>query len=69
MSDMTRQYKSRFEELVSKGNELEREKDENRAKIEKLDEDLDDLETKHKVIEKENIDEITGLKRQIDEMS
>lgn len=69
VSDMTRQYKSRFEELVSKGNELEREKDENRAKIEKLDEDLDDLETKHKVIEKEKIDEITGLKRQIDEMS
>ena len=66
---MTRQYKSRFEELVSKGNELEREKDENRAKIEKLDEDLDDLETKHKIIEKEKIDEITGLKRQIDEMS
>lgn len=69
VSDMTRQYKSRFEELVSKGNELEREKDENRAKIEKLDEDLDDLETKHKIIEKEKIDEITGLKRQIDEMS
>jgi hypothetical protein len=40
-----------------------------KAKIEKLDEDLDDLETKHKVIEKEKIDEITGLKRQIDEMS
>ena len=35
----------------------------------RLDEDLDDLETKHKVIEKEKIDEITGLKRQIDEMS
>ncbi len=69
VSDMTRQYKSRFEELVSKGSELEREKDENRAKIEKLDEDLDDLETKHKIIEKDKIDEITGLKRQIDEMS
>jgi len=63
VSDMTRQYKSRFEELVSKGNELEREKDENRAKIEKLDEDLDELETKHKIIEKDKIDEITGLKR------
>ena len=69
VSDMTRQYKSRFEELVSKGNELEREKDENRAKIEKLDEDLEELETKHKIIEKDKIDEITGLKRQIDEMS
>jgi DNA anti-recombination protein RmuC len=69
VSDMTRQYKSRFEELCSKGSELEREKDENKARIEKLDEDLDDLETKHKVIEKEKIDEITGLKRQIDEMS
>jgi len=63
VSDMTRQYKSRFEELVSKGNELEREKDENRAKIEKLDEDLEELETKHKIIEKDKIDEITGLKR------
>jgi chromosome segregation ATPase len=63
VSDMTRQYKSRFEELVSKGNELEREKDENRAKIEKLDEDLEELETKHKIIEKDKIDEISGLKR------
>jgi hypothetical protein len=42
---------------------LEREKDENRAKIEKLDEDLDELETKHKIIEKDKIDEISGLKR------
>jgi len=63
VSDMTRQYKSRFEELVSKGNELEREKDENRAKIEKLDEDLEELETKHKIIEQDKIDEISGLKR------
>ena len=63
VSDMTRQYKSRFEELVSKGNELEREKDENRAKIEKLDEDLEELVTKHKIIEKDKIDEITGIKR------
>ena len=31
VSDMTRQYKSRFEELCSKGSELEREKDEARA--------------------------------------
>ena len=69
MSDMTRQYKSRFEELCAKGSELEREKDENKAKIERLDEDLEELETKHKLIEKEKIDEISGLKRQIDEMS
>jgi DNA anti-recombination protein RmuC len=69
VSDMTRQYKSRFEELCSKGSELEREKDENKAKIERLDEDLEELETKHKLIEKDKIDEITGLKRQIDEMS
>ena len=48
---------------------MEREKDENRAKIEKLDEDLEELETEHKKIEKDKIDEITGLKRQIDEMS
>jgi DNA anti-recombination protein RmuC len=54
---------------VSQGAKLDREKDDNKAKIEKLDEELEDLENKHKIIEKEKIEEINGLKRQIDEMS
>ena len=40
VSDMTRQYKSRFEELVAKLSDLEREKEDNKSKIDSLDEAL-----------------------------
>lgn len=69
VSDMTRQYKSRFEELLAKLNDLEREKEDNKAKIEGLDEVLAALEEEHKGIEKEKVDEIQRLRKQIDDMS
>ena len=53
---MTRQYKSRFEELVAKLSDLEREKEDNKSKIDSLDEALGALEEEHKQIEKEKID-------------
>ena len=66
---MTRQYKSRFEELVAKLSDLEREKEDNKSKIDSLDEALAALEEEHKQIEKEKIDYIHTLRKQIDDMS
>jgi predicted nucleic acid-binding Zn-ribbon protein len=66
---MTRQYKSRFEELLAKLNDLEREKEDNKSKIESLDEALNALEEEHKAIEKEKFEYITALRKQIDDMS
>ena len=66
---MTRQYKSRFEELVAKLSDLEREKEDNKSKIDSLDEALAQLEEEHKNIENEKNLEIHSLKKQIDEMS
>lgn len=66
---MTRQYKSRLEELVAKINDLEKEKEDNKSKIDSLDEALAALEEEHKQIEKEKIDHIQGLRKQIDDMS
>jgi chromosome segregation ATPase len=69
VSDMTRQYKSRFEELVSKLADLEKEKEDNKSKIDSLDEALAALEEEHRAIEKEKLDQISVLRKQIDDMS
>ena len=69
VSDMTRQYKSRFEELVSKLADLEKEKEDNKSKIDSLDEALAALEEEHRAIEKEKLDQIAVLRKQIDDMS
>ena len=66
---MTRQYKSRFEELVAKLSDLEREKEENKATIDRLDEELAALEERHKKEEEDKNTEIKGHKTQIEQMS
>ena len=53
VSDMTRQYKSRFEELTEKDKLLKREIDANTDTIEMLTEDYQKLEQEKQAIEKE----------------
>lgn len=69
VSDMTRQYKSRFEELTEKDKVLKREIDANNDMIEMLSEDYAKLEQDKQAMEKEKQEEILKLKKQIDEMS
>lgn len=69
VSDMTRQYKSRFEELTDKDKLLNREIDANNVVIENLQEEYAKLEQSKQEIEKVKLEEIQKLKKQIDDMS
>ena len=60
---MTRQYKSRFEELTEKDKLLKREIDANNDTIELLTEDYVKLEQEKQAIEKEKQEEILKLKK------
>ena len=66
---MTRQYKSRFEELTEKDKVLKRESDANNDMIDQLTDDYQKLEAEKLEIEKEKQNEILRLKKQIDDMS
>lgn len=66
---MTRQYKSRFEELTDKDKLLNREIDANNVVIENLQEEYTKLEQSKQEIEKVKLEEIQKLKKQIDDMS
>ncbi len=69
ISDMTRQYKSRFEELTEKEKLLKREIDGNNDSIEELKDSYSKLEQEKMTIEKDKQEEISKLKKQIDDMS
>lgn len=69
VSDMTRQYKSRFEELSEKEKHLKREIDANSDIIAKLMEDYEKLEQEKQSVEKNKQEDIARLKKQIDDMS
>jgi dynactin complex subunit len=66
---MTRQYKSRFEELTDKDKLLNREIDANNVVIENLQDEYAKLEQSKQEIEKVKLEEIQKLKKQIDDMS
>jgi dynactin complex subunit len=66
---MTRQYKSRFEELTEKEKLLKREIDSNNDSIEELKDQYSKLEQEKMTIEKDKQEEISKLKKQIDDMS
>jgi prefoldin subunit 5 len=69
VSDMTRQYKSRFEELSEKEKQLKREIDANSDVIARLTEDYEKLEQEKQTVEKGKQEDIARLKKQIDDMS
>lgn len=69
VSDMTRQYKSRFEELTEKDKLLKREIDANNDTIDDLMADYNKLEQEKLAMENEKQEEIIRLKKQIDQMS
>eukprot|EP00347_Sterkiella_histriomuscorum_P022483 403338322 len=69
IADMTRQYKSMFEELTEKINKLEREVVDNDDAISDLKEKYDKLNAEKNEIEKQKNEEIKELKKRIDEMS
>ena len=69
IADMTRQYKSRFEELSDKEKVLKQEIEGNDDQIEELKEQYARLEQEKMTIEKDKQEEISKLKKQIDDMS
>ena len=69
IADMTRQYKSRFEELSDKDTILKREIEANNHQIEQLEDQYAKLEQEKTNIEKDKQEEISKLKKQIDDMS
>lgn len=69
IADMTRQYKSMFEELTEKINKLSREVEENKDTITDLNERKEKLLQEKNEIEKAKNEEIKELKKRIDEMS
>jgi molybdopterin converting factor small subunit len=66
---MTRQYKSRFEELTEKDKILKKEIDMNSETIQDLDDRYKKIYEEKNTIEKNKLEEIKGLKTQIDAMS
>lgn len=66
---MTRQYKSRFEELSDKEKVLKQEIEGNDDQIDELKEQYGKLEQEKMTIEKDKQEEISKLKKQIDDMS
>ena len=69
VSDMTRQYKSRFEELTEKDKLLKREIDSNTDIIDDLMEQYARLEAEKQQMEKDKQEEIMKHKKTIDDMS
>lgn len=69
IADMTRQYKSMFEELTEKINKLEREVVDNDETIADLKEQYEKLNNEKLEIEKAKNEEIKELKKRIDDMS
>ncbi|CDW73736.1 UNKNOWN [Stylonychia lemnae] len=69
IADMTRQYKSMFEELTEKINKLEREVVDNDETISDLKEQYEKLNNEKLEIEKAKNEEIKELKKRIDDMS
>jgi chromosome segregation ATPase len=69
IADMTRQYKSRFEELTEKDKKLQQEIDGNSDQIDLLKEQYRELEGEKQEIDKVKQDEIVKLKKQIEDMS
>ena len=62
ISDMTRQYKSRFEELTEKDKILKKEIDMNSETIQDLDDRYKKIYEEKNTIEKNKLEEIKGLK-------
>lgn len=69
IADMTRQYKSRYEELSDKDIILKREIEANNHMIAELDAQYKKLEDEKKLMETEKQEEITKLQKQMDDMS
>ena len=69
IADMTRQYKSMFEELTEKINKLEREVVDNDEIIVDLKEKYEKMNNEKMEIEKAKNEEIKELKKRIDDMS
>lgn len=69
IADMTRQYKSMFEELTEQINKLERKVVDNNEIIEDLKEQYEKLNNEKLEIEKQKNEEIKEYKKKIDDMS
>ena len=66
---MTRQYKARYEELITKIEELTQQRDENMKKIEKLDEELSEVLEEHLKIDETKTEEIKLLSTKLIDMT
>lgn len=69
ISDMTRQYKSRFEEMQSEITRLNDLSTAHKSEVEDLTKEYDDLIAEKNEIQKNKDDEINSFKKRIDEMS
>lgn len=69
IADMTRQYKSMFEELTEQINKLERKVVDNNEIIDDLKEQYEKLNNEKMEIEKQKNEEIKEYKKKIDDMS
>ena len=69
ISDMTRQFKSVEEELMNRINKLELRKENNTAEMKQLEETKKNLDTEINDIRSAKTEEISKLKKSIEEMS
>ena len=69
ISDMTRQFKSVEEELMNRINRLELNKENNTADIKKLEDNSKSLNSEIQEISNSKAEEISKLKKSIEEMS